>query len=358
VKMEAEAWLIAVCSLVASALLTGLVRKLALSHGVIDVPNERSSHTTPTPRGGGIAIASATLGAVIALAALGKIELRLLAAFVGGGAMVATVGFIDDRRPLSAGIRLAVHFAAALWALVWLEGLPPLRIAGQVFEFGIAGYLLGALGIVWTLNLFNFMDGIDGIAASEAAFIAVAGSLLAIFTGAAMGVTAIALATGAACAGFLLWNWPPAKIFMGDVGSAFLGFTIAVLAIASARQNTVGLLVWLLLGGVFFVDATVTFVRRLLRREPVHEAHRSHAYQWLARRWNSHRRVTIVVVVVNLIWLLPCAWFATVRPASAAWITLGGLAPLVLIAVGAGSGRAERPGRAGRHCDAGGKTSR
>jgi Fuc2NAc and GlcNAc transferase len=354
--MEAEAWIIAFCSLVASTLLTGLVRKLALSHGVIDVPNERSSHTVPTPRGGGIAIALATVGAVVALAALGKIEMRLLAAFAGGGVMVATVGFIDDRSPLSARVRLAVHFIAALWALAWLEGLPPLRIAGQVIEFGIAGYLLGALGIVWTLNLFNFMDGIDGIAASEAAFIALAAALLAIFTGVAMGVTAIALATAAACVGFLLWNWPPAKIFMGDVGSAFLGFTIALLAIASARDNPVALLVWLLLGGVFFVDATVTFVRRLLRREPVHEAHRSHAYQWLARRWNSHRRVTVLVVLVNLVWLLPCAWFATVWPAGAAWITVVGLAPLVLIAVGAGSGRAERPDRAGQHCDGGRKT--
>jgi Fuc2NAc and GlcNAc transferase len=185
------------------------------------------------------------------------------------------------------------------------------------------------------------MDGIDGIAASEAVFVAWAGALLAILVHVAPGVSALALAFGAACLGFLRWNWPPARIFMGDVGSGFLGYVIAVLAIAAARDNDVSLLVWVVLGGLFFVDATVTFVRRLLRREHVFVAHRSHAYQQLSRRWCSHRRVTVWVSTVNVFWLLPCAYAAWTHPLYAHWIVVGALAPVLAGALAAGSGRRE-----------------
>ena len=132
------------------------------------------------------------------------------------------------------------------------------------------------------LNLFNFMDGIDGLAASEALFVIRAGAWLSAAGG---GVTAASGVLAGACAGFLLWNWPPARIFLGDAGSGYLGYVTAVLALASARGNSDAIWVWLILGGVFFVDATVTLVRRVLRGEHVHEAHRTHSYQWLARRW-------------------------------------------------------------------------
>jgi len=139
----------------------------------------------------------------------------------------------------------------------------------------------------------------------------------------------------------LIWNWAPARIFMGDVGSGYLGYVIAVLAIASARDNPATLLSWLILGGVFFCDATVTLVRRLLRRDRVYEAHRSHAYQRLARRWQSHSRVTIAVMAINVCWLLPCALFATAHPQFALWSTLGAYAPLILLVLFTGAGGAE-----------------
>jgi Fuc2NAc and GlcNAc transferase len=336
VKPEA---LTALAALLLSLVLTGVMRKLALSHGVLDMPNDRSSHNTPTPRGGGVAIVVATIAASIVLAWRGVLDINLFLALSGGGIAVAMVGFLDDRRQLSARIRLAAHLAAALWALICLGGLPPLRYADQIVSFGWAGYVLGALGIAWTLNLFNFMDGIDGIAALEAAFIAWGAALLALLTGVSGAVPAMGLAFGAVCCGFLLWNWPPAKIFMGDVGSGYVGYVIVVLAVAAARQNPVALLVWLILGGSFFSDATVTLVRRLARGEPVYEAHRSHAYQWLARRWGSHRSVTVAVVIVNLVWLFPCAWLATVYPDRAAWMVIIALTPLVLLALVAGAGR-------------------
>jgi Fuc2NAc and GlcNAc transferase len=336
-----ETLAIVIASLATSALVTGAVRRLALSHGVLDVPNERSSHSAATPRGGGAAIALVLTVAVIVLAVLGTLKTKLSLALLGGGVAVAAVGFMDDRRAVPAGIRLGVHFGAAIWAVVCLGGWPALRIGEQIIELGWAGHALAVLGIVWTLNLFNFMDGIDGIAAVEAVFVATAGALLSLTGSATTGVPTASLVFAAACAGFLLWNWPPAKIFLGDVGSGYLGYVVAVLALAATRENAAAVWVWLILGGVFFVDATVTLVRRIARGERVYEAHRSHAYQWLARRWGSHRRVTVIVMILNLLWLLPCAFLATLHPDDAAAIAVVALVPLVALAFAAGSGRRE-----------------
>jgi Fuc2NAc and GlcNAc transferase len=257
-----------------------------------------------------------------------------------GGIAVAAIGFVDDRRPVSASARLAVHVAAAIWAIVCLGAAGWLQV-GQLIGSGWLGAVLAALGLVWALNLFNFMDGIDGIAAAEAVFIAWGGAALMHISGNVSAISDIGLIIGAACAGFLIWNWPPARIFMGDVGSGYLGYALAVLALASARDRPSALWAWLILGGAFFVDATVTLLRRALRRERVHQAHRSHAYQWLARRWGSHRRVTLTVMAVNMLWLLPSALCAVLYPQWAAWIALGALSPLALAALLAGAGRTE-----------------
>jgi Fuc2NAc and GlcNAc transferase len=324
-----------------SVVMTGLVRRFALSHGVLDIPNERSSHTTATPRGGGVSIVVACTAALVVFVALERVESRLAIALLGGGLIVAAIGFLDDRRPIPAALRLAVHVLAAGWAVAWLGGLPLLRVGHLVWESGWLGYCLGVLGIVWTLNLFNFMDGIDGIAASEAICVAGGAVLLSLHAGSG-DVPVMASIFCAASAGFLIWNWPPAKIFMGDVGSGYSGYVIAVLAMAATRDNAVAVWVWLILGGAFFVDATVTLIRRVLRGEPVHEAHRSHAYQWLARRWGGHLPVTVSVIAVNVLWLLPAAWFATRYPELALWILGVAWAPLIIAAIVAGAGRPER----------------
>jgi Fuc2NAc and GlcNAc transferase len=323
-----------------AVLLAWLVRKLALTHGLLDMPNARSSHHMPTPRGGGVAIVTASTVAFAALAILGKLDARVLLA-MAGGLPVAIVGFIDDRRPLSPGLRLVTHFLSAIWAVAWLGGLPAIRLGDQLVSLGPVGYVVAVLGIVWVLNLFNFMDGIDAIATTEAIFIACAGALLEWRLRMSGAIAEAAWAFSCACLGFLVWNRPPARIFMGDVGSGYLGFVIAVFAIAAARTDSIALLVWLLLGGAFFVDASVTLLRRLLRRERLYDAHRSHAYQWLARRWRSHGRTTSAVMALNILWLLPCAYFAAARPEWAGWITLGALLPVALLALWVGAGRPE-----------------
>lgn len=326
----------------AAALLTGLVRRFALASGLVDIPNPRSSHTRATARGGGLAVVLAATAGLIGLFIVGVVSQRLLLVVAIGGALVAVVGFLDDRYSLPAGVRFTVHALATAWALGWLGGLPPLQFGHHLVKLGAAGYLIGALGILWVLNLFNFMDGIDGLAASEAVFITGAVGLTGLVGARMDAVPAAACVIALATGGFLCWNWPPARVFLGDVGSGYLGYVIGVLALASARTDPVALWVWLILGGVFFVDATATLCRRVLRGERASEAHRSHAYQWLARRWGSHSKVTVAALAVNLVWLLPWATLTAKFPTYGALSVLAALAPLTVLAVGLGAGRREQ----------------
>ena len=326
-----EGGLILGAAFLITLVLTAWTRRVALRQGILDLPNERSSHSRPTPRGGGLAIVIGSSTALAGFALLHWIDPWLAAALLGGGLMIATVGFLDDRHSLPAGIRMFAHVTAAAWAMYALGGLPPIRIGSQFVSLGIWGDLAGTVAIVWILNLFNFMDGIDGIAASEAAFVTGAGGVLAFVFGQdrAVGYGAVAIAVTALA--FLYWNWPPAKIFMGDIGSGYLGYIIAVFGLAAGRTSPVALLVWLTLGGVFFADATTTLFARLLRGERIHLPHRDHAYQHLAERWRDHRPVTLLVIAVNLLGLLPLAVLAFLHQELAA--TIAALTLLCLTAI-------------------------
>lgn len=330
-------------AVVASFLLTLLLEHAARATGLIDVPNERSSHVTPTPRGGGLAIVVVSLGTLALLAAAGVVQPRLLIALAGGGAAVAAVGFVDDRRPLSPGVRLFVHFLAASWAVAWLGRVPLLPEGQHALGAASVNFALSAVGVVWFLNIFNFMDGIDGIAASEAILVCAGIALFAYGSAATAGIAAAALAVCAATLGFLPRNWPKARIFMGDVGSGYLGFVIAVVGLAYGLQRRGAAWGWLILVAVFAADSTVTLVRRMARGESATVAHRTHAYQRLARRV-GHGKVTVGVIIIDILWLLPCAYLSIARPAAAPWIALVAFIPLALMAFQAGAGRSEDPG--------------
>ncbi|ODT33266.1 MAG: glycosyl transferase [Lautropia sp. SCN 70-15] len=315
-------WLLLLLAGVVSALMTGLVRRYALARSILDVPNARSSHTAPTPRGGGVAIVLATLAALPVLAAAGSLPWAALWALWGAGGFVALVGFLDDHGHIAARWRLLAHFAAAAWALAWLGGAPPLLVFGVSFDLGWLGVLLAAVYLVWLLNLYNFMDGIDGIASVEAIAVGVGGALLYALIG-HPGLAMAPLALAAAAGGFLLWNFPPARIFMGDAGSGFLGIVLGVLSLQAAWQAPQLLWSWAILLGVFVVDATLTLLRRLLRGEKVYEAHRSHAYQHASRRYGRHLPVTLAVAAIDLFWLLPIAL----------WVGSGGLDGLLGVTI-------------------------
>ena len=335
-----SAWL-AIFTLLLSLVGTGLLRKLALRVGLIDVPNSRSMHAVATPRGGGLAAVVASVAALGILWSAGAVSSSVVLA-LAGGIPVAVIGFVDDRRPVSPWLRLLVHFSAAVWALAWLGGVPALQVGAWLVGPHWVLNLLGVLAIVWVLNLFNFMDGIDGIAASEAAFMGCAGALLAATLMDATGIVACSVAMAMASFGFLVWNWPPARIFMGDVGSGFLGFWVAVISVESAWHHPSALLAWLILGSLFFADSTVTLARRLLAGHRPYEAHRTHAYQILARRWGGHLPVTLASIAVNLVWPLPLAAGALVWPGAAIGLLALAVLPLAGLAWVVGAGRPEQ----------------
>ncbi|MFZ5765116.1 MAG: MraY family glycosyltransferase [Thermodesulfobacteriota bacterium] len=323
-----------------SLVLTGLVRHYAGRARMIDHPNQRSSHQIPTPRGGGLAIIVSCCLVSLVLPGGGQLGDRLWLPLVLSGLPVALVGFVDDRGGLSARLRLAVHFGAAVLALALIGPLPALPIGELVWQ--PAGWPAAAAFVVilvWLINLNNFMDGIDGLAAMEAIFVCGGAALILLDRHDPLFGRPLLLA--GASAGFLVWNWPPARIFMGDAGSGFLGLAIGILALTTSATGAISLWSWLILYAVFLVDATVTLLRRIVGGEKWYQAHRCHAYQILARRWQSHRAVTLTVLAINLCWLLPLAFFAARVPEYAIISLFVSVAPLVCGAVLVGAGKRE-----------------
>jgi Fuc2NAc and GlcNAc transferase len=324
-SMNFLAWSFVLLGVTGSWALTAGVRHYALARSLLDVPTDRSSHSVPTPRGGGAAIALVCLVGVTVGVLVGAVARDVGLALVGGGILVAGVGWLDDHRGLPAWTRALVHLGAAVWALAWLRGLPALTLGTGSVPLGVAGWVVGALVIMWCTNLYNFMDGIDGLAAAEAASVGLAGGALLLSVGAS-GLAVPTLLIVAGSAGFLAWNWAPAKIFMGDVGSGLLGFLFGTLAIASENAHAMPLVAWMVLLGVFVFDATVTLVRRMLRGERWHQAHRSHAYQRMAASGWTHDRVTRTVLILNAVLIL-LAGLAVWRPV----LLLPGLLGAVLL---------------------------
>lgn len=293
--------LVPLAALAASCLLTRFVLGYAIRRAILDVPNHRSSHDAPTPRGGGLAIAIPVLAGTAALGIAGLAPARVAIAILGG-TVVAAVGWLDDTGRLPGrmlGRRMLVYLAAAVWGCAWAGGLPSLEVGAARLQLGWAGGVLAVIGCVWMVCLFNFMDGIDGISGTEATTAGLWGGALLWLSG-SRDLAVLSLLVGAAAAGFLVWNWAPARIFMGDVGSCLLGFCFALIALASERAGAVPLLVWMILLGVFVFDATVTLLRRVVRRERWHEAHRSHAYQRAVQSGLSHGQVSTGVALTNL----------------------------------------------------------
>jgi len=292
--------LVAGVAFVLSCLGTRALVSLLRRRAVLDVPNERSSHAVPTPRGGGIAIVGAIAivwGGLCCAAVLAPASLAIVLGMVG----LAAISWVDDLRDLSPALRLLAQFAAValgIWALprgaVFQGWLPPALDA-----------VATALIWVWFLNLFNFMDGIDGIAATEAASIGL-GLVLVASLGVAGSVALAAGAGGVAAAalGFLVWNWAPARIFMGDVGSVPLGYGLGYLLLEMARRGW-----WkaaLILPAYFLADATLTLLRRLMRGERVWQAHREHFYQRAVQRGLGHDAVVWRVIAADAV-LIACA---------------------------------------------------
>jgi Fuc2NAc and GlcNAc transferase len=276
----------------------GLFRRWSVRRQLLDIPNERSSHSQPTPRGGGIVIALTGLaGYLITVWVFG---VPFSPGFFFGAVLVAGVSWLDDLYGLPFWARLIVHIAAAC-ALVADLGVwqsVPVPLSSAVVPLGtVAGAIVTIAWIVWLLNAYNFMDGIDGIAGLQAVVAGVAWAFVAGALG--LGGTLLFAAVLAAVSfGFLIHNWQPARIFMGDVGSAFLGFTLAALPLLARHeaQSEMPALILIAVALVWFFvfDTVFTFLRRAIKGERVWEAHRSHLYQRLVIGGMSHRSVTVL----------------------------------------------------------------
>lgn len=334
-------WLIPVIVAVSFSL-TWALRRYALSRSLMDIPNARSSHSVPTPRGGGVAIVLAFTLALFMLLFAGLLTFPAFMAITGAGALIAVIGFMDDHGHIAARWRLLGHFAASIWLLLWLGGLPVVEVFGIAFDLGWLGHVLAAFYLVWLLNLYNFMDGIDGIASVEAICVCL-GACLLYWLGGAPDLIWAPLLLAVAVAGFLFWNFPPARIFMGDAGSGFLGIVLGGLSLQAAWVSADLLWGWLILLGVFIVDATFTLFRRLLRGDKVYEAHRSHAYQFASRRFGSHLTVTATIGAINLLWLLPIALCVTQLGLNSGTGLILAYAPLIALAIKFRAGELEAP---------------
>lgn len=272
---------------------------------LLDIPNERSSHSTPVPRAGGVSFVLLYLLLLLWLWNSGVLVRESALALCGGGLVVATIGLVDDRFSLSSKFRLFVQFLCF--------GVSVPLLSYSFLNFNTALLLSSFIIIVsivlsvWWLNLFNFLDGIDGFAVSEAIFLCLAAASLCWLFG-DVSYSRLLLLLAASLVGFLVINWPPAKLFMGDVGSYFLGFMLSMLALMTMLQQVISPLSWLILTALFWVDASYTLLLRIISGEPWNKAHRSHAYQILSRGWKSHSRVTMTAVLVNTCWLFPMAY--------------------------------------------------
>lgn len=335
-------WLVVVVALL-SYLLTAALRRYALAHSVIDIPIARSSHSVPTPRGGGVAIVVSFLIALPLLGWTQVVPFQTLVAAGGAGAVIAIIGFMDDHGHIAARWRLLGHFAVSVWVLYWLGGLPELVFFGLAVTPGWMGAILATFYLVWMLNLYNFMDGIDGIASVQAICACLGMCLLYALSG-HTSLVPLPLILAMAVTGFLCWNFPPARIFMGDAGSGFLGVILGVFSIQAAWASSQLLWAWLIILGVFIVDATFTLIRRLIRGDKVYEAHRSHAYQFASRRYGSHLPVTLVVGALNLFWLLPVAMCVVVLGWDGAVGVVIAYVPLVVLAIKFHAGELEKTG--------------
>jgi Fuc2NAc and GlcNAc transferase len=306
----------------------------------MDIPNERSSHITPTPRGGGIAFVSTSLIGFLILLLNDSLNRTELLSLCCAGVIVAIAGHLDDRQKISgATVRLVLHAISAIILIVGV-GIPAqISLFDRTVNTGIVGSILGVIYLVWLLNLFNFMDGTDGIAASEAIFVALAGAFLNYHVLSHANHSDAAIVLAASTFGFLLYNWSPAKIFMGDVGSGYLGIVVGGLSLMAAKQQHELLWVWIILLAVFVSDATITLIRRLARKQKPHVAHRSHAYQHLAIRFNSHAKVSLIVLAINIVWLLPIAFLVADNQIPGTTGVVIAYVPLLIAALILGAGK-------------------
>lgn len=277
----------------------------AIKKNILAVPGSRTLHENKIPRGGGIIFSLLFVFGITTLFLLDITSFEVLMVLGVGGFVAAIFGFFDDVVDISEGYKLTFQFLLAIWVIYWFDSDILVEWAPYWVSLFITAFLL-----VWMINLYNFMDGIDGMAISGTLFISIAAAILSLVSG-GLELSIIFFLMVASSFGFVIYNWPPARIFMGDSGSIFLGYCFGALVLKSSTNGDISIWIWIIIFSYFVVDTTITLLLRIVivRR---YLPHRSHAYQNLARIWKSHAKVTGLVVLYYFIWILPLLIWATI----------------------------------------------
>jgi len=283
--------LILISTFIISFTITIIFRRIALQRKLLDIPNIRSSHTQPTPRGGGLAIVLSWYIGLIGLRYLELIEPNLFYALISG-AILAIVSFLDDLYDIKPHFRILFQFVTVILGICFIGGFRIIYTNGYVLNYPFIFSCIAIIGVMWFINLYNFLDGIDGYASTEA--IAV---LLGMFI---IVKNPIFLLLIFAVLGFLIWNWPKAKIFMGDTGSTQLGYVLIILGIYFNNSLKINFAGWLILTSLFWFDATLTLFYRWRNKEKLSQAHRKHYYQRIVQYGYSHQKVVVISIIINL----------------------------------------------------------
>lgn len=317
-------------SFIITVLIGYLYPHIAIRCGLIANPNFRSLHERPIPRGGGIAVACITSFLIAFLYHHALISLQLFLVLFPCGLIVTLFGLCDDRYEISARYRLLFQCLVALWTSFMLGLEPPLNLGFTVLSSSWLELPLGFAAIVWFFNLYNFIDGTDGMALSATIFISLSMSMF-LFLHHDKQLALISFTLCVTSSALILFNWPPAKLFIGETGSSFCAFIICSVILASLWKHQSIFWIWLIVLGFYICDTTSTTVTRIIKYpRSWYKPHRSHAYQNLARQWNSHLKVILLVLAIDIFWLLPLATIAFLNPKLAWLITTIAYIPIIL----------------------------
>jgi len=285
------------------------LKKSALRLKIVAIPNERSLHNKVTPRGGGIIIAIVFLAFLLVFYITRQIMVAEFLVLFGGGLIMAVTGFLDDILELKASIRFIIQFFAVGWGLYWIGGIPSTVFFERLPVLYAIANAVAVVALVWFINSFNFIDGIDGLATSGATFFSL--SIGGYFLWQGIEPYGSLLIVLAACSlAFLCFNWPPAKMFLGDAGSNFFGYLFGAMILITVKNGNLSIWTWLIILAYLITDTTTTTFLRLCLVKGWYHTHRSHAYQNLARVLDNHKFVTLLVLIINIFYLLPLAYIS------------------------------------------------
>ena len=307
------------------------LKKSALRLKIVAIPNERSLHNKVTPRGGGIIIAIVFLAFLLVFYITRQIMVAEFLVLFGGGLIMAVTGFLDDILELKASIRFIIQFFAVGWGLYWIGGIPSTVFFERLPVLYAIANAVAVVALVWFINSFNFIDGIDGLATSGATFFSLSIGGYFLWQGIEpYGSLLIVLA--ASSLAFLCFNWPPAKIFLGDAGSNFFGYLFGAMVLITVKNGNLSIWTWLIILAYLITDTTTTTFLRLCLVKGWYHTHRSHAYQNLARVLDNHKFVTCLITGINVFYLLPLAYLS-IQYQQYAWLAFAASVIPILVFV-------------------------